>query len=95
MDESTSWRLGRKFIETISEKPMRFQVGDIVRISSNPITPHNGSVPSSENFPRNRNATITEMRDCGDEFSIRVRFDGQTGYCDFAEGELKLVRRQL
>ena len=71
---------------------MRFQYGDIVRITSGL------SHPTGRVFPRDRNGKVMIINES--EFPVRVRFDGvdyenaYNGTSPFKEHELKLVRRE-
>ena len=75
---------------------MRFQIGDIVRISKD-----FGGCKSSSRYPRDRDGRIiriTENRLAG-SLPIKVRFDdveynSNTECSMFRESEVKLVRRR-
>lgn len=68
---------------------MRFQVGDIVRISKS-FTDLDGE----KEYPQNTDGRVYNLN--GTDYPIRVRFDGveyRSTISEFKESELKLVRR--
>ena len=71
---------------------MRFQVGDVVRISK-----QFGDLVGRPKYPRNRDGVIERVNDNHDIFPIKVKFPdvdySNDDYSVFKEIELKLVRR--
>ena len=74
---------------------MRFQVGDVVRISR-----HFTDLEGEAIYPSGRNGEVVQIRDRGG-YPIKVLFDDvgygaiSDEYSEFKEEELKLVRRNL
>ena len=71
---------------------MRFQVGDIIRISSTFL-----AMDGANHYPRGRDGEIERIEDDGTSYPIKVRFQdviyGGVGLSVFNEREIKLVRR--